>query len=238
MRRLAVTASLALALTPAAQARQLFSIIGHGWGHGVGMSQYGAEGFAAHGWRFARILAHYYPGTALAHGGDPRVRVLLTTGRARVAITSAARFVILDARGHKHHLDGSRLVLHARRVRWPLPLSIQPGAQPLRLDGRAYRGDLVVRRSGGRLEIVNRLALEEYLRGVVPWEMPFRWHADALKAQAVVARTYALAHLAPASPFDLFADGRSQSYGGIRAEHASTDWVVRATKGIVVTWRG
>ena len=61
----------------------LFVFTGHGWGHGVGMSQYGAYGYAQHGWTYPKILAHYYPGTTLGTTPTTAIRVLLADGRRR-----------------------------------------------------------------------------------------------------------------------------------------------------------
>jgi SpoIID/LytB domain protein len=114
----------------------------------------------------------------------------------------------------------------------------EPGAAPLVLDGAAYRGSFIVRSRAGRLMVVNRVRLERYLRGVVPWEMPDHWHPQALRAQAVVARSYALATLKPGRLYDLLADTRSQVYGGIRAEDRSTNLAIGATAGKVLWWNG
>ena len=70
---------------------------------------------------------------------------------------------------------------------------------------------------------VNVLPLDRYLRGVVPWEMPNQWSSQAYEAQAVAARSYALATLKPGSPFDLYPDNRSQMYGGVGAERRAYD---------------
>ena len=88
----------------------------------------------------------------------------------------------------------------------------------LRLSGDRYRGLLRVRSQGGRLSAVNDIALEPYIKGVIAWEMPASWHPEALKAQAVVARTYGLVSRKSGSWFDLYDDTRSQVYGGVRAE--------------------
>jgi stage II sporulation protein D len=118
------------------------------------------------------------------------------------------------------------------------PLRVEPGAAPLMVDGNAYRGVLLVHRDRKHLSVVNRLPLDRYLRGVVPWEMPEDWHREALKAQAVVARSYALATLKPDKRFDLYADTRSQVYGGIRAEEVTTNRAIAATAGRVLYWNG
>lgn len=236
MRRLLVLIALLLGAAPAASART-FVISGHGWGHGVGMSQWGAEGLAEHGWDYRRILAHYYAGTSLRRVKQSNVRVLIAEGRTRVAISSRRPFRVTDAHG-RSRLVPRRLVLGRTLAGLKPPLRFVPGAAPLALGGAGYRGELVVRRSGSQLNVVNELRLERYLRGVVPWEMPSRWRAAALAAQAVAARTYALATLDPAAAWDLVSDTRDQMYGGIRAEKSSTNRAVGATAGQIVTWHG
>ena len=234
MRRLATILTVFFALTAPAQAA-VFVVHGHGWGHGVGMSQWGARGLAQHGWGWQRILGHYYPGTRVSHVDHVRIRVLVAQRRSRIAISSKTPFRIVDARG-RSRVQRRRIVF--RRRRWHglrPPLRIFAGVQPLALDGAGYRGELVVRRG---ISVVNDLPLERYLRGVVPWEMPSRWNADALRAQAVAARTYALATRNPGWTFDLYADTRDQMYGGIRAEKRSTNLAVGATAGRILTWDG
>jgi stage II sporulation protein D len=243
MRRLLLTCALALACAAPAGAGTLFLIDGRGWGHGIGMSQYGARGYAESGWPYSRILAHYYRGTELKLVPGRQVRVLLAEREPSVRISSATRFRVVDARGKKRRLKPGSVTLGRRapggRLKGlKLPLRFEPGAAPLGLDGNFYRGKLLAHRSGKRLSVVNRLPLDRYLRGVVPWEMPDDWHREALKAQAVVARSYALATLKPGKLFDLYADTRSQVYGGIRAEDPATNRAVGATAGRVLYWNG
>lgn len=222
----------------------VFVVTGGGNGHGVGMSQYGAEGFALHGYRYQHILAHYYPGTTLEHAGSRDVRVLLATGRDRVTIGSPARFHVTDAHGRSfvlpagnHAVDRwfSVKLRRKRRRLLQLPLVFQAGAQPLTLDGAAYRGALTV---ASGLTVVNTVPLESYLRGVVPAEMPSNWLRQALETQAVAARSYALSELRPGESFDVYPDQRSQMYLGIGAERASTDDAVARTAGQILTWHG
>src|SRR6266508_1911472 len=135
MRRLGAIIVLALAAPAAAQANQ-FLITGHGWGHGVGMSQYGAEGLAIHGWDFRRILAHYYPGTRLERQRrSPRVRVLLAEDRREVVVSARSPFLAVDAHGRRHHVK-RRLVLRVGHIGWPSPLRIEAGAARLNRSGR------------------------------------------------------------------------------------------------------
>ena len=117
------------------------------------------------------------------------------------------------------------------------PLRFDPGAQPLRVAGAAYRGSVVVKVKPKGLMAVNVLPLDRYLRGVVPWEAPKGWHAQTYEAQAVAARSYTLATLHPNEDFDLYPDQRSQMYGGVSAERDETNLAVGATAGQVLVWR-
>ena len=71
-------------------------VVGHGWGHGIGMAQYGAYGYALHGWAYDKIVGHYYPGTTLGDSDLRKVRVLLTPSSRRVVISSRSPFVVRD----------------------------------------------------------------------------------------------------------------------------------------------
>ena len=112
----------------------------------------------------------------------------------------------------------------------------------VRHAGRPYRGRLEILRAGslGLLSVVNHVDMEEYLLGVVPSEMPASWPLEALKAQAVAARTYAASNLGrhARSGFDLCFDIHCQAYGGVAVEHAATSTAVRQTAGTVATYGG
>jgi len=96
----------ALAFAPHAGAGTLFVLDGRGWGHGVGMSQYGADGYAHAGWGYQRILTHYYTGTEIRVMPTRPVRVLLAEGLPAVVISSTKPFRVVDARG-KARFEGS-----------------------------------------------------------------------------------------------------------------------------------
>jgi stage II sporulation protein D len=237
-----LTALLALALPGPALAGSVFLVEGGGWGHGVGMSQWGAEGAALHGWGYRRILAHFYPGTTLQQWPAKPVRVLLAHGKMQAAIGSAAPFLVLDARGRKVHVKPRTLRfgpgLRLRGKALAPPVRVVPGAQPLTLDGVGYRGELHLLRRNGALSVVDLVRLDLYLRGVVPYEMPVGWQPEAYRAQAVVARSYALATMHPGRDFDLYADDRSQVYGGIPAERRETSLALGSTAGQVLAYGG
>ena len=254
-RRAALVLALAGAAALASPARADYRIDGHGYGHGVGLSQYGAMGIARetnHTYRW--ILSRYFPGTRRAAGPSARMRVRLKQATAAsVALATLAR----DARGRRVTLqrthvyrfvpwraDGlavtDRTTGHTRaHLRAPVRIT---GPAPMRVVGKAengvengrYRGAIVLRRAAALVLVVDDVRLESYLRGVVPAEMPAGWLAQALRAQSVVARSYALTSRRPGEPFDVFADTRSQVYRGVGAEHPRTDSAVEATRGIVL----
>lgn len=243
-----LVAAVVCATAGTARAETALIVSGHGWGHGVGMSQWGAYGYALHGWKYRRILAHYYPGTRLSHVGEQRVRVLLAHGAASVTVGCATPMVVTDGRRLTRKLPagtygvGSRLVLPVRRRGAGLSFGhaavFNCARAPLVFDGRAYHGTLVLRSQGGGVSVVNGLPLDTYLRGVVPSESPSHWPIAALEAQAVAARSYALAELRPSSWYDLVPTTADQVYGGVAAERPRSDRAVYATLGQVLTWNG
>jgi stage II sporulation protein D len=255
----------ALAGSAAASAATQVVIAGKGWGHGVGMSQWGAYGYARHGWRWQRILAHYYTGTQVSPAPVSRVRVLIGEDESRATIACAGGIHVSDRTGRGYRLPAGRYSVgpglklpvghkrvavrngrhHRERfaevtVKRPLhsPVVFDCPAAPLVWDGNAYHGLLVLRRAGKKLSVVNSLRLDDYVRGVVGGEMPDHWSLAALEAQAVAARSYALATLKPGAAFDLYSDTRSQVYGGIAYETPKTNLAVERTAGKVLTWHG
>jgi len=104
------------------------------------------------------------------------------------------------------------------------------------LQQRRYRGRLQLRLEGNQLQVVNHVPLETYLTSVVGSEMPASWPQEALRAQAVAARTYALKARKPAAIFDLQATTASQVYKGVEAETPSTRAAVQGTRGLVLTY--
>jgi SpoIID/LytB domain protein len=216
-------------------------VTGHGWGHGLGLSQWGTYGYALHGWTFDRILAHYYSGTTLGPAPVSTVRVLLASAK-KTTIESPAAWAVVDAAGTKTALDPGRLVLK-QKLSIPGHPDLQPpltftGKQPLLVANKPYRGRMAVSSDGKIVQVIDTIGLESYLKGVVPAEVPSAWPPEALKAQAVAARSYALANVTTGRPFDLYRDTRSQVFGGMKLENAATSAAVDATKGEVVLYNG
>ncbi len=243
---LAVTAAAAQPVPPAdsAPGEAVFVFSGRGWGHGVGMSQYGAFGQAKEGRTYDQILAYYYSGTQVGRAATKEVRVLLAEGRRAITVFSASPFRAVDAAGVVTKLPAGALVLTPElRLAQSAnpstgPVVIRAGKAPVALDGVSYRGRFEVTAQGGFLRVVNHVSLEDYIQGVVADEMPHSWPLEALKAQAVAARSYALKNVLKGKPYDLYADQRSQVYGGIASEQPASTAAVRATAGRVVTYGG
>jgi stage II sporulation protein D len=177
----------------------------------------------------------------------PKVRVLLAEGAPLLRISSEAALRIRDADGRVHRLPAGKLTLEPslrvaidgkrRRLQGPLVVRSAAGT-PIALAGTPYRGSLLVDVAAGGLRAINVVALESYLKGVVAREMPFDWPPEALEAQAVAARSYALARRESGKPFDLYPDWRSQVYGGVAAETDATTRAVEETAGEVVLHQG
>jgi stage II sporulation protein D len=116
---------------------------------------------------------------------------------------------------------------------------LEPRRGPLAVGTREYGGALEVWRSGEGLLLVNELPLEEYVAGAVRAEAPERWPIEALRAVAVVARTYAVFHQQrnASKPYHLVAGSQHQNYAGRVVEGPARE-ATRTTAGQVLTWQG
>ncbi|HKI91576.1 MAG TPA: SpoIID/LytB domain-containing protein [Gaiellaceae bacterium] len=225
---------------PAAGISKLI-VSGRGFGHGMGLSQWGAEERARAGQSTREILAFYYPGTELRTVAGRSVRVLVGEART-VRVGSTAPFTLRDARGRTLTLPAGLYPVTTAfqvdgRVLAP-PLRLEPGNAPLRAGTTGYHGTLTLLRQGRRVLVVDRLGIEDYVRDVVSVECVASWSQNALRAQAVASRSYTLASLRPHARFDLYPDDRSQNYRGLRKEFASATQATEATKGEVLLYRG
>ena len=245
---LSMAATLALAGTAsAATPPTTLYMQGGGYGHGIGMSQYGAYGYALHGWNYQQILAHYYTGTALGTTNPAQtVRVLLGGGSAAFAGATQAGGKQLNPSLTYDVVplaNGSLKLVNQSNGKavgtFKAPLTAT-GPAPLSVAGLGtYRGSLEFRPNGsGGVYTVNVVGLDDYVQGVIAAEMPSTWSAEALKAQAVAARTYAITTDVAGGFYNLYPDTRSQMYRGVAAETPATDAAVAATSGQIVTYNG
>jgi stage II sporulation protein D len=242
----------------------VITIKGDGSGHGRGMSQYGAYSAARKGLGYRAILGFYYPRTRWAQVGGP-IEVLVSgdddgdvvvrdvdglkvrevgSGQTRAADATATRWRIQgDGAGGSEvsYFDGAWTTWDT----YPGDVELTAGSTELTLVTPSgdvdYRGALrsSVDDFGDRVT-VNVVPLEQYVRGVTPSEMQAGWPRQALRAQAVAARTYA--DWRRDHPLDVAYDicdtTLCQVYGGASAEAGSTNKATRATAKQVLTYRG
>ena len=101
-----------------------------------------------------------------------------------------------------------------------------------------YKGTIHIINNNGNMTVINDVGIEDYVRGVTPAEMPSSWNMEALKAQAIAVRSYAIANLGKhaSQGFDLLDSTMDQVYNGVLAETSATNQAVEETKGLVLTY--
>ncbi len=236
-------ASGAILAVPASAPGADWVIPGRGFGHGVGMSQYGAYGFAKHGRDYRFILSHYYRHTRLTHSADTPIRVLLATPPDSVGFTRATKACgkRLEARrDYAFERSGGDILLRrdgGHKLANCGHAGTATGDRWIQVEGKGtYRGKLKATATSHELLAINVVKLDAYARGVVANEMSSSWPQDALRAQAVAARSYALASSAGGA-YDVYDDTRSQVYGGKGSETPETNKACRRTSDQVLRYR-
>lgn len=239
-------AAVSLLAASSAPAATSYVVTGGGFGHGVGMSQWGAHGFAERGTGYREIVTHYYRGAKVDEAKASRtIRVLLGVD-PDIAFSRAKRACGVDlrpSRTYRASLSGSRVRLErqngARLAGCGSKLVAKGVTGPMRIGGQGtYRGDLVAAVDDDTLYAVNQLEIDDYVKGVVSNEMPAEWPVDALAAQAVAARSYGLATDSGGRIFDQYADTRSQVYGGVASESDRGNRAVRKSSRQILEYRG
>ncbi len=279
-------APIALTISPAqAQDGSSVRITGHGWGHGRGLGQYGAKGYADAGGSYTGILNHFYGGTTMGSAGNSEISVWLKgqdnkvlrifeddtftvdgntiSGGGTVQIAQEGSVWVLRRAPHvpgtncRFNWEGSPIVLSdAATATVTVTSSIpDPGVDHWNMlaicdDAGAlkhYRGRLQIVKHQNISRVVNLVSVEGYLKGVVPRESPASWNIEALKAQAVAARSYALSEGGAGLRFPPYAktcdDTQCQVYGGAAStntsdvtavlEHPNTNAAIDQTAGQV-----
>ena len=188
--------------------------------------------------------------------GDRPVRVALVAPDPRIGGTREFEWFAADgrtlvSRGRRGELWKLEREPRGARVRAIRPdgvptsfqralvVRVNPGGH-LTVNGKRYRGEIAVLPYNDTLAVINRLGLEEYLKGVVPVEMGTRPRSDsaALQAQAVASRSFAVLRLGSDRPYDLRATVADQAYGGFDVENAGAGAAVDATRGLVLRYGG
>ncbi|MCE5203443.1 MAG: cell wall-binding repeat-containing protein [Actinomycetia bacterium] len=257
-----------------------FTIHGGGYGHGIGLSQYGSQGHALHGWKYDAIVKHYFQGTTIATAAkNPDIKVHLAADALPQTDWTIrgvdATLTVRDSAGTRSYpkntdytftCSGTSVVMKNAAGNTLATLSGEVTLDPVGGDSVfqvkdpsgpsgfgwvRWRGSAHLLPKSGKLLLLNVVTLKHYLYGVVPRESPASWKPEALKAQAVVAHSYAKAEVDPDddgvrnSDSALYCTTSDQVYGGhsrlsqgqvVQHEQASTNAAVDATLGKLVKY--
>ena len=258
---------------------QTVTFFGKGWGHGIGLSQWGAQGWAegATGVRLngEQIVQHYFPlaslgtqpvtkpfrvllsypstgcvgrtiwntatmssagGMRLVNDADPSVVYddLAPYEQVRFTVYGSSTLVAVDVHTGRTVFAGDDNSLTLIPTQWWDPIAI-------REKDLEYRGNILVQvRDEGALRVVNYVNSDDYMMGALPGEMPSRWEMEALRAQAITARTYVAWRQATAGDrtWDVRDDTADQCYGGHSFESPRTTAAVKSTAATILTYGG
>ena len=250
--------ALLLAASPAAalSTEYEFTVIGHGWGHGVGMSQWGAYGYAKHGWEYKAILKHYYTGIGFSTVADSTIRVNLRSGLSAVKVSCGHDYTV-QGTGAATTIPGGttatttytslgyRVVAGSMRKTFTGAPTFTPTSGSLNLltatdlgDTGLYRGTDPRPAQRRRTDDDQRCAARELPAGRRPARGPYEWPMEALKTQACAARAFALGSRQPDKAWDVYCDVRDQAYVGVGIENPRTTAAVDQTAGVCPTYDG
>jgi stage II sporulation protein D len=176
------------------------------------------------------------------------IRIGIILEEMSVTIGSSRDFFVYDSSGKKLKLTkgtvniscSQRGVYIGSNYDLSLPIRIEHSNGVIFVNSNPYRGYLVLEKSGKKMNVINVLGIEGYIKGVLAKEVNYDWHAEALKAQAVISRTYAISNLNrhSAQGFDLCSTTHCQVFGGLGAETKKTNQAVSETNGEVLTYQG
>ena len=198
-------------------------------------------GFAEAAWQPELLVSLGTKGTTLRLSGNMPVVLKRLDNQKVVWQGKTKEFATLTFAGTGWELNGKKL---KKADAATLELTVADERNLAKListyDNKSYRGALRLLPRKGGLHLINRVTAEEYLQGVVPEEMPAEWNAEAVKAQAVAARTYALRQRKRHGKegFDVCASTHCQQYGGVAVERAAANQAIKATQGMVLQSNG
>ncbi len=176
-------------------------------------------------------------GIALPAAASEHIRVALAHNQAAITL-KARNGLIVDG---SPSVSGEKIMKFKSSLIGARPVRIRPAGEFIQVNGKSYRGSIELRKQkNGRLLVINELDIEDYLRGVIAAEIPHDWEIEALKAQAVASRTYALYRMRSAGnrPYDIVATVNGQVYSGLSGERQRAADAVRETEGIIITYGG
>ncbi|MFA5073495.1 MAG: SpoIID/LytB domain-containing protein [Nitrospirota bacterium] len=180
------------------------------------------------------MLSWIYAGNTAA---SENIRVLLSDRQTTVTLSSPSGLLIA---GNASGRQGKKITIHSRSI-GTSPMRISAGSGFIQVNKKQYRGWIELQKTKtGRLRIINDLNIEEYLKGVIASEIPHTWDPEALKAQAVASRTYALyqKRMAGTRPYHVLATVKNQVYNGILSERPNAITAVNDTRGLFLVYQG
>jgi len=181
---------------------------------------------------------------------SPRIRVAIYRGSPSLKLKTSSRiyaqdlksgqkYMLLDNASYEVRPYGGGISISGQQLSSPIKLLAQDGQERIRLGGNLYKGDILIRATPDKkLDIIEYLPLEEYLYGVLPYEMSPDWPLEALKAQAVASRTYALKNINPSRDYDVSNGVEMQVYSGTKKINSRIIEAVNATRGEVLKYKG
>ncbi|OIO02221.1 MAG: hypothetical protein COX65_03475 [Elusimicrobia bacterium CG_4_10_14_0_2_um_filter_56_8] len=183
-------------------------------------------------------------------GKGPQIRVAIARNSASLNLKTSSRLYVQEVKSGQKYLlledssyevrpSGRDISVAGQLLSSPVRLLASEGQDHIRLGKNLYKGDILLKISAeGRLDIVEYLSLEEYLYGVLPLEMSADWPLEALKAQAVASRTYALRYINPSRDYDVTSGAERQVYGGTVKIGPRIIEAVNTTRGEVLKYKG
>ncbi|MDR1122999.1 MAG: SpoIID/LytB domain-containing protein [Endomicrobium sp.] len=175
------------------------------------------------------------------------IRIGVIFNEMSVMVGSSGDFFVYDSTGKGLKLTKgivniscSQKGVHIDKYDLSLPIKIEPSNGVIFINSKPYRRCLVLKKSDGKINVINVLCVEDYIKGVLPKEVSCDWPAEALKAQAVISRTYAISNLNRHSTqgFDLCSTTHCQVYSGLRSETKKTNQIVSETNREIITYQG
>ena len=181
-----------------------------------------------------------------------KIRILVQRDKPQVQVSVTASFEVVDDQGHPvlrgPKLDGVTVKPIAEGLQWwdrklkTRFIVVRSLGHGIRIGSSGVYRDavLIYKNQKGSLDVINRLELDDYLKGVVPFEGNPSWTAESLKAQAIVSRTFALTRMIAqrGDEYDVSAGVTSQVYAGKQIENEKTDQAVESTRGEVLLYKG
>jgi stage II sporulation protein D len=195
------------------------------------------------------FLLFFFTGEAVRAQNEPVVTVCIVNGRSEVVLSSTAGLkVIIDEKGYSisaqeqlsFGTSKNKVIWEEKKLVSSVFRVTTQGKGFILVNDRPYRGSLTLKSVNGNLTVINHLYLDDYIRGTIKKEINPHWPEEAVKAQIVTARTYAVKNLARHRDqgYDFCASSHCQVYGGVSAEDPITNKLIDTIKGLILIYQG